>query len=639
MKHYRTYITTAGVCLIAIGAFIVKIVSNDGQTSIRPAANAAPLAAAPVPAQPSNTVDTASKTSAGESFLAAISVQPAGAPAQPVDMPVFYETGWQSYDDYTWTGSPDNVVGQSSTSGSTVYFSAEGSTSGSTSSASSASSGISAGSVDSSGISGAASGSSGGSAGGSSSGSGGSSSSDTSQTAGDSSADTSSSGSTTTSGSGGAVSSSLWDTSAQVPDSLNYYQVRYGRNMGIPLPEGKVEFFILGSDSDYGYNIPYYIYLMLPQTLDNIKVSRSMENLYYRYVTTLTTSEINELFNQYGEDAFGRTKYLIRLSILQKADIEKIYHQMSIVDRNMPKLGEINYGIKLNAQMEPIVDFENSCIPDSDISDYRLGRTIVLPECYNALEKQGFFYNFNNPAVREYCVRVAIKTKQLYDTKLIYTPNIFLDNYGVIGCLQNSIEKGLFQEGDKSANIRQYANQLAAVCKEIKDRTSGQIRIIANCFLPRNTTEEKTFLETLTADNNIVGFDGFMAESIYGEYGYRKDLVEWFVSWAEYLDRHGVKLLLCPERDYLTPYKNCKWAWNFHLFSLLISRDNIYVWYSNTLDQPMIDYDARDILLGSPYDSRPTFKDKRWYRQFQFGTIVLDTTKSGWDGIRLERKD
>jgi len=219
MKHYRTYITAAGVCLITVGAFIVKIASKDGQSAVRPVANAAPLAAAPAAAQP--IVDTASKTSAGESFLAAISVQPAGAPAQPVDMPVFYETGWQSYDDYTWTGSPDNVVGQSSTSGSTVYFSAEGSTSGSTSSASSASSGISAGSVDSSGISGAASGSSGGSAGGSSSGSadssssgsadssssgsGDSSSSDTSQTAGDSSADTSSSGSTTTSGSGGAV--------------------------------------------------------------------------------------------------------------------------------------------------------------------------------------------------------------------------------------------------------------------------------------------------------------------------------------------------------------------------------------------------------------------------------------------------
>lgn len=136
MKHYRTYITAAGVCLIAVGAFIVKIASEDGQSAVRPAANAAPLAAAPAAAQP--IVDTASKTSAGESFLAAINVQPAQTPLQPVDMPVFYETGWQTYDDYTWTGSPDNVVGYSSSSGSTAYYaSAEGGILGSPSSSSS----------------------------------------------------------------------------------------------------------------------------------------------------------------------------------------------------------------------------------------------------------------------------------------------------------------------------------------------------------------------------------------------------------------------------------------------------------------------------------------------------------------------
>lgn len=192
--------------MIAVGAFIVKIASEDGQSAVRPAANAAPLAAAPAAAQP--IVDTASKTSAGESFLAAINVQPAQTPLQPVDMPVFYETGWQTYDDYTWTGSPDNVVGYSSSSGSTAYYaSAEGGILGSPSSSSSSAaaaaaaetnSGVSGGSEGSSGISG-------GSAGGASSSSGDSSSSDTSQTSGDSSADTSSGGTTHTSGSGGAV--------------------------------------------------------------------------------------------------------------------------------------------------------------------------------------------------------------------------------------------------------------------------------------------------------------------------------------------------------------------------------------------------------------------------------------------------
>lgn len=416
-------------------------------------------------------------------------------------------------------------------------------------------------------------------------------------------------------------------------EGLRYYQIRYGQNMGKPLPEGKVEFFILDGDTDKEYNIPRYVYLMLTQSLDNMKVSRDMSHFNYRYVTTLDRTEIERLFNRYGEDAFGRKKHLIRLSILQKADIEKIYRQMYSVDPNMPEITEMSYGVKMNSRMEPVLDAQEDCVPDNSDDAYRKGRTIVLPECYLRQKHQAFFYNFNNPAVREYCIRVALKTH------LLSGANIFLDNYGVIGSMKKSFDKGLFCDGDKSANVRQYANQLSAVCKEIKDRADEKVEIIANCFLPRIAAEDRVFLKTLTAEQNITGFDGFMAESIYGRYGYSENLVEWFVSWAEYLDRHGVKLLLASARHYLSEQKDSKYALNFQLFSLLIARGNVYTWYSNTTNQPMVDYDARHISIGSSLDSEPVREDKKWVRRYQQGTVILDTEKNGWDGIRLETEE
>jgi hypothetical protein len=126
--------------------------------------------------------------------------------------------------------------------------------------------------------------------------------------------------------------------------------------------------------------------------------------------------------------------------------------------------------------MKPVLDKDGLFIPSSSDDDYRLGRTIVLPDCYDSEMNQRFFYNFNNPAVREYCVRVALKTD------LLYSPRIFLDNYGVFGSMTRSVNQGLFHEGNKADNLRHYANQLAAVCTEIKGRAGEILRIIANVF-------------------------------------------------------------------------------------------------------------------------------------------------------------
>jgi hypothetical protein len=63
-----------------------------------------------------------------------------------------------------------------------------------------------------------------------------------------------------------------------VSDSLRYFQLRYGQNMGEPLPKNKVDFFIGGRD-DYTIDYTsYYMYLNLTNSMDHIMVSRDLEH-------------------------------------------------------------------------------------------------------------------------------------------------------------------------------------------------------------------------------------------------------------------------------------------------------------------------------------------------------------------------
>jgi hypothetical protein len=399
--------------------------------------------------------------------------------------------------------------------------------------------------------------------------------------------------------------------------------------MGEPLPEGDVEFIIVGHEMGREFDLPVYAYLLLTYTIDNIKVTQNRNHINYRYITTLNDYEISELFEKYGEDAYGNKNHYLKLSILQKADIEKINRQMYSKDVNIPAEEHVKYGVELNPKHKVITSFNGQPVADSNTFDYQNGLTIVLPVFRGKIRQRNLFYNLNNPAVQEYCARVAVKTRLLYKTHL------FLDEYGIIGRLRGAVRKSYFCDGDKADNIEHYANRLAQICKDIKKRADN-VEIIANCFLPRYTKEEKGFLETLTNQQNISGFDGFMSEDIFGPYGYNSKDMQWFLEWMEYLDERNIKLLLAASNKYLTDNKNSRFAENFHLFANLIARDNLYLWYSSTTYKSMIDYNSYKIELGKPKSEKPEFNNNVWIRNYEKGKIFLDTSKKGYDALWLE---
>jgi hypothetical protein len=411
------------------------------------------------------------------------------------------------------------------------------------------------------------------------------------------------------------------DASVTNPNSshyLKFFQVRFGYKvpMGTPLPKGLVEFTL----GDAYKNLDQYIYVSFTSIHGHIKIGHSAA---FQHATVLTREEIIKLFE--GKKAITKDK-------LQKADIEKIHRELTVSKPQLfPHGKRLTYGVKLDNYDNVILDNNKRALPDTKLLNYQLGKTVVIPATYNSRQNTRFFFNLNNPSVREYLVRYALtRLAQCKDNAL------FFDNVSVSGRQIKSGKTDLryISPGWWKPQAELYSEQLISILKEIKQRANP--KIIVNGYRD-NHSQVKILYDKITDPANFGCVDDLMIED---RFYLDKTYAEWCTNVEFYLDvigkakKHKKRILFTVRSPQASEYQSV-FVYNVWLWLHLVANDNVYVYINDEFIQPMRDFFVYNFPLGRPLE-RPKKDRNIWTRKYQRGTILFDTKSKKLRGIRFE---
>ena len=399
---------------------------------------------------------------------------------------------------------------------------------------------------------------------------------------------------------------------------LKFFQVRFGYKvpMGTPLPKGLVEFTL----GDAYENLDQYIYVSFTSIHGHIKIGYKAA---LQYATVLTREEIIKLFD--GKKAITKDK-------LQKADIEKIHRELTVSKPPLfPHGKELTYGVKLDNYSNVILDTNKRALPDTELLNYQLGKTIVIPSTYNSKQSTRFFFNLNNPSVREYLVRYAL-------TRLTHCRDnaLFIDNVIVSGeqVKLGKTDLHYISAGWWKPQAELYSEQLIGILKEIKQRANP--KIIVNGYRD-NHSQAKILYDKITDPANFDCVDGLMIED---RFYLDKTYAEWCTNVEFYLDviskakKHKKIILFTVRSPQASEYQSL-FVYNVWLWLHLVANDNVYVYINDDFTQPMRDFSVYSLPLGRPLE-RPKKDGNIWTRKYQRGTVLFDTRSKKLRDIRFE---
>lgn len=409
---------------------------------------------------------------------------------------------------------------------------------------------------------------------------------------------------------------------------LNFYQVRYfndseSPNPSKPLPEGLVEFTI-----GYRYeNLPLYTYVHFESIDGHIRLL-SKKTALTRY--SLGAREIDTLFSFYGTNTafeYYKERSFVAADKIQKAEIEKIHSELVLSNPELFPYGkELRYGVRQDVHSDVKRSLDNQAIPDSTLSDYQQGKTIVLPVSGSKVPR--FLLNLNSPTVREYCVRRAVRKLAKNRTKLL-----FADNSSWMPLHTLAAESKYFSGSTLERQVVRYATNLASIFEEIKKRVGPETKLIGNGLVPYSKHQE-IFLNSLIDSNTL---DGMMCENVIAKDIFSVNIESW-IRWINKLKRSNMKLLFCVSSYVgVSSEYNDSLIYQLWLWLHLVADDNVYCYINTDYLQPSCDYLVYHLPLGHPLE-KASRKGKRWTREYQRGTIIFDTSSGKLSSIKFEPK-
>ncbi len=444
-----------------------------------------------------------------------------------------------------------------------------------------------------------------------------------------------------------------------------YYNEEKRSNDNLPLlPKNMIKLAVFHhtieppKDSD----LEGYIYVSFKTISGHRSIFNSKEsypnNYVMDYVVALSPEEVNKLYELYGTCPYNGVNKAINKSIIQREDIFNLHQEMIEEHPELFPYGtELNYGVEIdttNGNVENgYVEFdENGYVKDdSPLEYYQQGKTIVMPTTYSPSFPTRFFFNMNNPTVREYIVRCTLKILNKNKDNALFIDNIGII-YGQYRDVRNSTSE--YSHYISSGNIREqterYFDQTLWVLKEIKKRTQpNPPKIIIN-GLRDNHEPKRIFFNKLKEDKNFTAVDGLQIENRFWfddegteEYNTWCTDIDFYLKWIKITKEHNKKIFFATSYwDGKYPIENFQkdspfiyyvWLW-LHL----VADDNMYVYINDNYQQPMIYYDIYDYPLGMPLEEPHKEKDT-WYRKYERGTIVFDTSSGKLSAIKFIEKE
>ncbi len=352
------------------------------------------------------------------------------------------------------------------------------------------------------------------------------------------------------------------------------------------------------------------------------------ENRQRINVVALDQSDIDALFTKYDADGDGK----VRKDIIQRADINKMCQEREEFGE-----GGCSYGVQTDSGGNTIwKDNKTNTEPlkDSPDEDYRNGKTIVYPWGYGCDEtpactywrggggtERRWFFNFSNSVVREYAVEYVLIRQARYGND-----DVFLDNWIPSDYWINYVGKYI-STGSIDDQRNKLIDNVILIAKEIK-AAKPNTRLILNGF--RTVTDSgnleitlTAFLDRLTSSTeNLNSFDMIMFENGF----WNQDAnVEAYYRQSKRLGDNNKKQLYVAS-TFSEAEANNPLAYQIWLFAHLVGNQNTYIYINpSEYDKPMVNYFTYGYKLGLPLEE-PHKEGSTWYRKYQRGTIVFDTS-------------
>ncbi|MBN1844802.1 MAG: hypothetical protein JW810_03900 [Sedimentisphaerales bacterium] len=404
---------------------------------------------------------------------------------------------------------------------------------------------------------------------------------------------------------------------------LHFFQIRsmLRQPLGPPRPLGRVAFTAWGAWED----LDCFVYVQFQTIEGHVDIAREHAPFY---ATVLDEAELDALYQ-------GRSR--INKTLLQRADIEKLHRQMILAHpERYPRGTDCAYGAQRGADGLARLDGQTGrVIPDAPVESYRQGRTFVLPIAYNleAKYQTRLFWNLNNPTVREYAVRLALKVMGQRNT-------VFLDNVVVSRYLTN--RRGVWGQdrleyiaaGDEIEQSRRFARHQIEIMQEIHRRRPGA-QVFANSLRDKDRWQA-IFLQELFRDDHADAVDLLLVENLFFQNDYCDD-IKIYREWITWAKQRGKKICfaatLNDPKQLLT--ERSSWVSHLWLWLHLVAEDNVYVYINSHYQAPMTDLFVYTYPLGRPLGP-PQQADAQWSRRYERGTIVFDTQSRSLNAIQFQ---
>ncbi len=441
---------------------------------------------------------------------------------------------------------------------------------------------------------------------------------------------------------------------------LNFWQLRFEKEkvMGIPEPEGNVD-FVVGVRPEESFDVDYYVYTSyktIGSPGDVLYVPSTDPDKYgYAYapyfVVSLTNEELENLEDYYHptnpDNGEIISIQLIRQKIIRR-DIEKLHEELTVSHPEWYPYGtELFFGVEADNELNILLDENGMPIPTRPLEDYQQGKTIVTPTVYNESGSTRLHLNLNNPTVREYVIRYALKRLDNWQDNLLYIDNAFIHRHQI--CPDWICETTLLNyisSGNEENQIMVYANHSNYIFSEIKKRRNPQI--ILNGFGARQSRPARLMFINYLMENGTDNFDGVLMENQFwsndkfypdGFREYRVTDIEYYWEWVQKFKQHNKKFLFTASKidSYISTddgFLEDLWLW-FHL----IADDNTYFHITpSEYMTPMEHYEIYDWHLGRPLEN-PHKKGDTWYRRYERGNITFNTNSGRLDAIEFAENE
>lgn len=446
---------------------------------------------------------------------------------------------------------------------------------------------------------------------------------------------------------------------------LKFYRIRFfDDEQATPLPLNQEEFTISSSSKGFYPGLENYIYSFVGNIrADNVLFRDNCENGPYasEHVVALKKPEIEELFDKYGR---GQGRVVINRDIIQRRDIEKLHQILTREHPEWYKNGfDIKYGVHADLKGNVILNKNKLASKDSSDLEYQQGKTIIIPETLNDNKEANFFFNFNNPTVREYAIRNCLKVLSLNKDNSLFIDGV---TFSYRQHKNRSGDRTFYTyKGNETEQIHHYTDQYISIVKEIKRRSDAKIFI--NGLTDRDS-RAITFYERICSGENWDYFDGVMIENRFWfdddwrllgswrkinphdydpndprlERSFWCGNIGFYLDWIDKFKKKSKKLLFAasPWTSRGTKQEfseDSPLIYNIWLWYHLIADDNTYFYLNQDYAEKATSYAVYDFPLGYPL-GKPYKRGNTWYRKYQRGTIIFDTTYGELRDIRFVEK-